>query len=443
MQDLVAYAIKEAEAQGADEAEAYAASTAESEVFVENNDIKQAKTQQLASMGIRVILNGSLGFYSMNRLTKDSIKNAVSMAIKIARASPKDRYNSLPGSSKKVPTLRGVYDKAAESFGASDAAVIAAEMLESAKSYDSRVSVDGANFSAARGTHILANSRGTKLAEKLSTFSWTIMGMAIENGDVSSFDFQSGVSHSVKGIDVRETAREFAETVIGSLGPRKIESFRGEMLLTPSAANELVQEVISHSINSDAVQKKSSHFAQKLGKKVSTELLTIEDDGTNIEGLAASSFDREGVAHRRNIVIEKGVLKRFLYNTYTARKAGVRTTGNAGGSTGSPPSVSTSNFIVKEGKSNLHTLVSEMKKGILVSRFSGNVNPINGDFSGVVKGGKLVEGGTIRSAVKEVMVAGNVFEALKNLSGISKERKVIFDSILPYMRFDNLSFTGG
>jgi PmbA protein len=84
-----------------------------------------------------------------------------------------------------------------------------------------------------------------------------------------------------------------------------------------------------------------------------------------------------------------------------------------------------------------------MKRGIIVSRFSGNVNPINGDFSGVVKGGKFVERGEIVHAVKEVMVAGNIFSALKNLEAVSKERKVILASILPYLCFGNVSFTGG
>lgn len=98
---------------------------------------------------------------------------------------------------------------------------------------------------------------------------------------------------------------------------------------------------------------------------------------------------------------------------------------------------------MEPGRSSLDTLVSEMKNGIMISRFSGNVNPVNGDFSGVVKGGRLVKNGTILHAVKEVMVAGNAFDALHHLSGVSKERKVIFDSILPYMRFDGISFTAG
>ncbi len=442
--DLLHYAVGQAEALGASNAEAYGGTSTESEVFIENNDVKQAKSQKTNAIGIRVLLEGALGFYSVNSLTKSKIKDAAAMAIKIAHASQKDRHNVLPGKAKSK-ALRGIYDKSAESFQASDAARMAAQMIEVAKSYDNRVSVDSGNFNAEISTHALVNSNGIELKESASVFSWSIMGMAIENGDVSSFDYQAGGSHFIKDIDVRSTSTEFAETVVKSLGTRKIEqSFKGEMLLTPMAANELVEEVVAYAINSDAVQKKSSHFAGKMGKQVSSDLLTVEDDATNVEGLNASSFDREGVPHRRNIVIEKGVLKKFLYNTYTAKKDGVRSTGNASGSMSSPPSVSTTNFIIRPSRAtNLDTLISETTHGILISRFSGNVNPVNGDFSGVVKGGQLVKNGRVQHAVKEVMVAGNAFEALHQLNGVSREQKVIYGSILPFMRFDGISFTAG
>jgi PmbA protein len=441
--DLLQYAVKQAESLGARDAEAYGAINNESEVFIENNDVKQAKSQRTSSIGIRVVLDGSIGFYSTNNLAKSKIREAAAMAIRVAHASPKDTHNVLPSKSKSK-SLRGIYDRNADSFQTLDAVRRADEMLKIAKSYDSRVSVDSGNFSAEIITHALANSNGIELREKASIFSWSIMGMAIEDSEISSFDYQIGGSHYIKDIDVCNTATEFAQTVVNSLGTRKIEeSFKGEMLLTPMAANEMIEEVIAHAINSDAVQKKASHFAGKIGKEVASDLLTVEDDATNVEGLNASSFDREGVFHRRNVVIEKGILKKFLYNTHTASKDGVRSTGNAGGSTSSPPTVSTTNFLVKPMRSSVDTLVSEIDKGIIISRFSGNVNPVNGDFSGVVKGGRLVMNGTIRHAVREVMVAGNVFEALRRLNGISSERKTIYGSILPYMRFDGISFTTG
>jgi PmbA protein len=339
--------------------------------------------------------------------------------------------------------MRGIYDKESESFEARDAARLAVKMLKTAKSHDRRVSVDSGNFTATTMTHWLANTNGVSLDEKLSVFSWSVMGMAIDGADVSSFDVQSGGTHRVRDIDVETAATEFAKTVAGSLGAKKIESFKGEMLLTPAAAIEMIEEVVAHSINSDAVQKKASQFAGKIGKRVASRMLTIDDDATDAQGLGAASFDREGVPHKKTPVIENGTLKKFLYNTYTAKKAGTKSTGNASGSTSSPPSVSTTNFVVRPGRSSFDSLVSEMKQGVVISRFSGNVNPVNGDFSGVVKGGRLVQNGRLDHAVREVMVAGNVFECLKNLTGLSKERKVIGASIMPYMRFGGVSFTAG
>ena len=442
MHDIIRLAIKGAESEGANDCEVYVATTSEAEVFIENNDLKQAKSQDSAALGVRVLLSGSLGFYAVNSVAPDKVKQAAAMAVKMARVSPRDRFNSLPSGRSRVASVRGIYDKKAEAFKAGDAVRLAAEMLQAAKS-DSRVSVDSGNFTAALVRHWLGNSNGTLLSERLSAFAWSVMGMAIDGNDVSSFDVQSGSSHSVKGINVLSAAEEFSQTVVNSLGARKIDSFKGEMLLTPAAAIELVEEAVEHSINSDSVQKKSSRFAGKIGRRIASPLLTIEDDATNPQGLAASSFDREGVAHRRNVVVEKGVLKKFLYNTYTARKGGVRSTGNASGSTTSPPSVAATNFIVAPGRQSVDSLVSEIKHGILISRFSGNVNPVDGDFSGVVKGGRIIKNGELSHSVKEVMVAGNIFACLKNLTGLSKERKVMHSSILPYMRFGGVSFTGG
>jgi predicted Zn-dependent protease len=132
--DLLQYAIKQAEALGASDAEAYGAINNESEVFIENNDVKQAKSQRTSSIGVRVVLDGSIGFYSTNDLAKSGIRDAAAMAIKVAHASPKDRHNVLPGRSKSK-SLRGIYDRNADSFQTLDAARKAAEMLKSANVY--------------------------------------------------------------------------------------------------------------------------------------------------------------------------------------------------------------------------------------------------------------------------------------------------------------------
>ena len=442
MEDICNFVLKEAEKKGADYCEAYGVSNRESEVFIENNDVKQSKSHRTGGLGIRVFINGSLGFSSTNILEREHVSNAVTQAIKLAKVSPSDKYNTMPFP-RTVKLLNGIYDRNSESFNASDTVKMAVDMLDAAKSYDSRISVDSGNFTSSVMTHALLNSNGVRTKETISAFSWSIMGMAIDDSEVSNFDFQFGGTHNLKDIDVCTTSREFAKSVVNSLGSKKIESFKGEMLLTPSAVSELIVDVIGYSINSQTVQKEASKFKGQLGKTVSSDLLTLIDDATNVNGLAASSFDREGMPHKYNLIIEKGILKKFLYNTYTANKDNTESTSNAGGSPKSPPIVSTTNVIIKAGNSRTENLISEMDKGIIINRFSGNVNPVNGDFSGVVKGGQYINKGNIEYAVKEVMVAGNVFNALNDLNGISKEQKILSDSILPYMRFGNVSFTAG
>ena len=209
MEDICSFVLKEAEKRGADYCEAYGVSNKDSEVFIENNDLKQSKSHKTDGLGIRVFVKGSLGFSSTNILEKEHIRNAVTQAIKLARVSPSDKFNSMPYS-RTVKLLNGIYDRKSESFIASDAVKMAVDMLDAAKSYDKRVSVDSGNFTSSVMTHALLNSNGIRTKETISAFSWSIMGMAIEGSEVSNFDFQFGGTHNVKDIDVYSTSREFS-----------------------------------------------------------------------------------------------------------------------------------------------------------------------------------------------------------------------------------------
>ncbi len=436
------YAVKEAEKSGATEAEAYAMTNLESEVLIENNDIKQAKAHTIAGLGIRVFVNRRLGFSYANTLTEESIKRSVIRAMKVASVCPEDKFNVLPISANKVIQRPKLFDNSAESFTVTECTNLASLMLKAAKSIDNRVSVDSGNFTNSFMNHSIYNSNGICHSEKITSFFWSILGMAIDGEDVSSFDIQTDGCHMLADVNVSTSAESLAKNTLKSLGAKKINSFNGDMILSPSAVSELLLETIIHSINSDSVQKKASKFQEKIGKIVSSNLLTIEDDPTDSRSLAAASFDREGIPHCRTKIIDSGVLKSFLYNTYTAAKDQVESTGNAAGGPSTPPVVSSTNLVIKPGSSDLGTLVSEINRGIVLNRFSGNVNPISGEFSGVVKGGHYILNGEITFPVREVMIAGNVFDALKNITGISRQRKFFSDSVLPHIRIENIAFIG-
>ena len=440
--DTCELAEKAAIRAGADEAEAYASLEKEVEVFIERNDVKLGKAHSKATLGVRLFKKKSMGFAVVNDLSANSIREAVSNAVKIARTSPADRFNALPLNSK-IKLLGGIYDRKAENFGPKDTLEEAVLMLQTAKDYDERVTVDSGAFNSTLVSHAIRNSNGSEVSEKISVFSWAIMGMAVDGKEVSSFDYQTGGTHNVKEIDAEKSAKEFAINIVKSLGARKVESFKGVVLFSPDAVAEVIVSPIIASSNANSVQKGMSKFASKLGKKIADENLTIIDDGTFVKGLAAASFDREGVPHRQLKVVENGILRSFIHNTYTATKDGVKSTGHATGGARNSPAVGPTNVIIPEGSENLNSMISEIRKGLLVTRFSGNVSSVSGDFSGVVKGGFLIENGQKKFPVKETLIAGNIYEKISHIESISKERKMVGTSLLPYLCIDNISITAG
>ncbi len=132
-----------------------------------------------------------------------------------------------------------------------------------------------------------------------------------------------------------------------------------------------------------------------------------------------------------------------MYNTYTANKAGRLSTGHASGGARTAPGIGPTNFIIKSGNINYKDMISNIDRGIIVTRFSGNTNPVSGDFSGVVKGGYLIKNGKIIKPLIETLIAGNIFEALNKITAISKETKWVNSSILPYLVIEDVNITSG
>jgi PmbA protein len=440
--EICDYAVKIAINKGAEDAEAFGVSSLETEASIERNDITLGKFHRESGIGIRILKNKCLGFSSINILGKEEISQAVESAVKIANLGSPDKYNKLPSPSN-IKKISDIFDSRANTFEPEDALKKSVELLQIARSYDKRVTVDSGAFNSAIADKVIANSNGIECEESASIFSWFIMGMAIDGADVSSFDFQFDGNHNIDQINVENTSVQFAENVVNSLGAKRCEAFKGSLILNPQAVVELIIPSLVSSVNSNNVQKGRSQFIGKLGQEVTSKELSVTDDATWSEGLAASSFDREGVPHKPLKIIEDGILKSFLYNTYTGFKEGVDSTGHATGSEESSPHVGDTNVIFNEGDVSFENMLNEVRRGILVTRFSGNVNPVSGDYSGVVKGGHLIVGGEKKHSLKETLIAGNIFDLLLNISGISRERDKVFNYLLPYLRVEDISITSG
>lgn len=442
LRDALKQLVKSALDRGADQAEAFGQVTDSREVWLENNKIKTIKSAPSHGLGIRVIKDKSLGFASANTLDEVRLEELCDQALALAKANLRDKFQLIPEPAKITP-LKGLCDKKLTDLPLKEVINQTRLLLASARGYDKRVTIDSGGVFVNFGEKAIYNSHGLDEHESGTDISAMVIGMARDKKEVSPFDFQFDGSLKLSGIKIEAMARKFAENVVRSLGAKPAHSFTGAVLFSPHAVAETLLYPIISSINASNVQKGMSSLAGKLGKKIASTRLTITDDGLLAGGLSSSAFDREGMPHKKLTIIGKGKLKSYLYNAYTANREDLTTTGHASGGYRSIPRIGTTNLIITPGEGSKAQLVKDIKEGILVTRFSGNTNAITGDFSGTVKGGFYIKNGRILHPLTNTMIAGNVFDILTRITGLSKKLTRVFSYHLPYIAVDKVSITSG
>jgi len=424
-------AVKECEKMGADESEGFVKKQQTIEVVLERGEIQneRAKTQQ--GIGIRVIKNKKLGFAFASTLNRRIIRKTCKDAFKLAKISPENPdWISLPQPKRIPPAPEGLYDDHLANLTPDEVLNIAIEGYDAVKKTDPRVSIDDGKLSLFIVEVAISNSHGINLEGRGTVASFFLVCVAKEAGGSPSFAYEYEVSRTLKDFSAEKVGELAAKKSLMSLGARRVKSFRGEVLLSPDVAAEVLFGPVINSANADNVQRGRSLWADKIGENVSNHKLTVVDDGLLPYGLGSSPFDAEGVPCQKTMLIDNGVLKNFLYDSYTANKANVESTGNAvRGSYSNLPSISISNLLVKPGAKSLDDLISEMDKGIIINRFSGSVAVESGEFSGIAKQASYVENGEMKFPLKETMISGNAFESLKNIVEIGRERRATMASV--------------
>lgn len=431
---------------GADHAEAAAAWQRSSETHIENGAVHTVQSGEETMYGLRVMVGSAQGFVTANDLEPSLMAERAAEAVAQARVNPADPFFGFPEPDAITP-VEGIYDPEVEKLGSTEVTTLAFDMLARIRELDPRVRVDSGSVSSSVAASAIASTTGVSAAEISSGVDASAFGMAVDGDDVASFDYDSAVSRRWKGFDaeVAEASRRFVEKCRAGLGAGKGESFRGPIVLSPDAVLEFLLPTLVGSLGADTVRKGRSPLADKVSKAVASSILTIWEDGRVAGGASSSAFDREGMPIRRRALISAGVLNGFLYNHYEARAAGgtARSTGNAAGGVSTLPMVGPHRLEVDAGSTAMADLVAPSERAIWVGRYSGSTNPVTGDFSGVVKNGFLVEGGE-RRPIREVLIAGNVFEVLMRLSAMSRERQEIGGSALvPAIRAEDVSITAG
>jgi PmbA protein len=431
---------------GADHAEAAAVWQRNAETHIENGSVHTVQSGEETMYGLRVLVGTAQGFVTANDLEPALLAERAAEAVAQARVNPADPFFGFPEPASITP-VEGIYDAAVDGIGSTETTELAADLLARIRELDGRVRVDSGSVSAGVAAHAIASTMGVSARETSSSVDTSVFGMAVDGDDVASFDYDSAASRRWQGFDAvtMEACHRFVEKCRSGLGARKGESFRGPIVLSPEAVAEFLLPTLTGSLCADTVRKGRSPLASKLAQPVASSILTIREDGRMPGGASSSAFDREGMPIRRRDLVREGVLQGFLYNHYEARAAGgdAASTGNAAGGVSSLPMVGPHWLEIDAGDRAMSELVASGERGIWVGRYSGSTNPVTGDFSGVVKNGFLVQGGE-RRPLREVLIAGNVYELLLRISAISRERQDIGGSaLLPAIRAEDISITAG
>jgi PmbA protein len=405
---IVDAVLERATARGAAGAEVYAERGVSRRIKVHKQEVEQLTSAQRRGLGVRVVREGAVGYAYTSDLSEAALDEVVARALDHAAITDPDEFSGLPQPGGPPADVRPfderltrvTDDQRIETALAVEAAALAADPR--VKTVEDTVYADG------DGEVFLASTtgvRGSYRADQCYAFAYVL---AEEDGQV-----ETGLSYTLgralEELDPAACGREAAERACRLLGARKCPSMKAPVVLDPFVSAAFFG-VLSSALTADAVQKGRSLFAGREGQRVASEMLELVDDATLPDGLDSAPFDGEGVPSQRTPLVSGGVLQGFLYDTYTARKAGRASTGNGlRGSYAGLPQPRPTNLVVSGVTTPLNDLLAGLERGVLVTDAVGvhsGANPISGEFS-VGISGILVEAGDILAMLGGISALGD------------------------------------
>lgn len=402
--------------------EAYAAWGRETEVKVYEGEVESLTSAESSGVGVRVITEGRLGYAYAADPDRAELRELVERARTNAALAAPDEGNVLPDP-KPIPPLEGILLPELLEAAPEEKVRLAMEVERACRDADGRVTgVETAQYGEGIGRAAIASTAGVEAAGERGDCWAVAVALAGGNGETQT-GFGLRIARRPGDLDVAGAGREAAERSVVMLGARKPKTGRMPVLLDPIAAASFLG-VVAAGLTAEAVLKGRSLFADKLGEGVASDVIRLVDDGRALEGPGAEPFDGEGVPTGRTPLIEGGVLKAFLHNTYTATRMGATSTGNARrGGFKSTPGVAPTNLILEPGIESAEQLFARAGNALLVHDLIGvhsGANPISGDFS-VGATGVMIENGARGEAVREATIASNVLDILRGIVAVGSD----------------------
>ena len=436
-------AIKIAEKLNVSEAEAYLTQNT-SRYCLLSNRLDVAKTSISSGFGIRIIIDKKIGIHGITSLKDKDVEKAVEKAVKIAKASDPDPDFKELNKKHGRTSVSGIYDKEIAEMDVEKIIEAANTMITSAIDYDEVVQPTRGILEASTWRIGICNSHGIE-AEREGTAINIWFRCKAKSGGKEASASESKQARRWKDVDFPEIATSAASKAVSILDATLIESQKLPVIWQNKFTASMIGVMFGGTIDAYSVQKNRSPWKDKIGQQVASENFNLIDDGTLEAGFRTRPFDDEGIATRKTPVVENGVLKGFLYDTYTANKEGKESTGNAFRSYNSVPLPAPSNLLLKPGDAEREEIIEETKKGLLVVDTIGEwlSNPVSGEMSATVVVGYLIENGEIKKPVKGIMISGNFHHIIKQeIELIGKDITNIGGIYAPTIKIREMTIAG-
>jgi PmbA protein len=433
--------VKKCLKKGADAAEVYIENGRNLSIEVRKGEVETVEEAASYGAGFRVFLKGKMAFASSNDLGERPLEDAIGRAIEFAKITTPDPNNGLPDDTG-MTEIAGLYDPRIAQISM-EQKIDLAKKIEQLAMKDSRITKsDGARYGEGEGEVIIANSSGLAKSYRSSACSLGVSVVA-EKGEQKSSGGEFCGARSFKDLKpAEEVAAKAARDAYEMLDPRSVKTQKAAVIFHSDVGYALLGGILG-AVNGERVLQGASFLGRMLGQKIGSELVTLIDDGTLEKGVASEPFDGEGVSTQKRLIVEKGVLKGFMYNTIVAKRAGVRSTGNAsrGGFT-SLPGIGPHQFYMAAGQAKPEDIIMATKVGLLVKEVTGyGINPVNGNFSGGASG-FWVEEGKIAFPVKGLTIAGTAEEMLNGIEMVADDLDLSRARTTPTFRIRLLQIGG-
>ncbi|HEX4284324.1 MAG TPA: metallopeptidase TldD-related protein [Terracidiphilus sp.] len=444
--DVVAQAMK----AGASDAEAVAREGDEFSVSVRMGQVETLKESGSRALGLRVFQGKRSASASTSDLTPDGIRQLVEGALALVKVTEEDPLNGLPETTEfgSVAEDQKLYFDDVYSLPGPERIEWARRCEAAALASDPRITnSDGGDFSAATGRKVLANSRGFVGSYKTSYAGVSAAPLAVDANGTMQRDAWWSSARSFALLESPESVgKEAARRTIRRLGARRVPTQQVPIVFSPEVARSLIGSVFD-AASGDAIWRHASFLAEKLGETIAVPSLTIVDDNlmmlpSGVGGFGTSPFDSEGLPSRRTVVVENGVLKNYLLNTYAARKLKMKSTHNAARGLAGTPGIGCGNLYLQPGTQTPQQIIGEVKAGLYVTSLMGfGTNIVTGDYSRGATG-LWIENGELTHAVEEITIAGNLREMLLHVTAIGNDLVFRGSVASPTIRIDGMTIAG-